>query len=248
MGHGLLWTDAEDEILRTFYPRGHRGRRKALALLGHRTEAAVRRRVYVLDLVRPRRAWTSREDRLLTMEWGDVTPRTLRLKLPGRTWRAICHRAAHLGLGHPQREMISLEEASRRTGYCPQTLLGILRQYDVALESLAIGRGADPSSGGARRVPRWRVDPVEATDAVRQYLADRAAAGETLAAAAARLGLKTETLRLRLRRAGLLRGLQRITAQGCPTLLPHGLADRVSGPLSPGVARCGAVRAEECAA
>ena len=239
---GMPWTAAEDEILRTL-AKTQRGFRKARALLGHRSTAALRQRVHKLGVPRAKRAWTPAEDHLLTLEWGEDAPRTLRQKLPGRSWHAIMLRAGELGLERPQREMVSLEEAARTAGYSPKTLRGILHRYGVAVESHRHGRRAEDQGALRRYVPRYRVDPIEVEDAVRQHLAETAAdPRETVAVAAARLGLTRMALWCRLRRAGLLPR----AGQGRAALLEPGVADRV---VRPGVVRCGAQRrAEECAA
>lgn len=201
MAGGLIWTEAEDEIVRTLYSKGHRGRRKARALLGHRTTQALANRAARLGVARPQRRWTAREDRTLLVEWGDVQPRTLFDKLPGRTWSAICRRAEETGLGPPQQDLEPLTRVAERLGYCAQTLRAILRRRGVEIEHYAAG---DRALRG-RRARLYRVDPIAAEDAVRAELAERAAdTRETVRAAADRHGLTLEQMETRLARLGLL--------------------------------------------
>lgn len=238
VGCSLPWTTAEEEILWTF-ARTARGFRKARALLGHRSTAALRKRVQLLGVPRPHRAWTSEEDRILRLDWGEDVPRTLRRKLPGRSWHAIMLRAETLGLERPQREMVSLDEAARRAGYSPKTLRAILNRYGVALESYRHGRHAEDIGALRRQIPSYRVDPVEVEDAVRKHLADAAAdRRETVREAAARLGVGHMALYCRLRRAGALPK----EGRGRKALLEPGVADRF---VRPGVARCGAATREQ---
>lgn len=208
-------------MLRAHFPKGRRGRRKARALLGHRTAQALATRATRLGLVRPGRRWTQREDRTLLIEWGDNVPRTLCDKLRGRSWSSICRRADELGLGPPQQDMQSLGSVARRLGYCAATLRGILARHGVEVESY---HGGNCAKGG-RKVTPWRVDPVAAEEAVRAELAERAAdRREKLTDAAARHGLTPGQMETRLARLGLLPR----EAPGCTRWVQPEDADRAA--------------------
>lgn len=139
--------------------------------------------------------WSPREDNILRLEWGELSPRVLREKLPGRTWAAIKLRAARLRLGSPARGRISVAEAARKAGFARQTMLQILANYGVRIERHPGGIRAQ------RRVcPRYLVDPDEALEAVERHLAVERSV-ECLAHAAVRVGVAAGTLRSLLLRA-----------------------------------------------
>lgn len=221
MAGGLAWTEAEEEILRAFYGKGRRGRRKARALLGYRTTQAVATRAMRLGVMRAQRRWTKQEDRTLLIEWGDVQPWTLFDKLPGRTWSAICRRAEELGLGAPQQDMEPLAHVAKRLGFCAQTLRVILKRRGVEIEHYAAG---DHALRG-RRARLYRVDPIAAEDAVRAELAERAAdPRETIQQAAARHGMSVSEMETRLSRIGALP----TAPKGVPRLVMPADADRAA--------------------
>lgn len=240
---GRRWTEEHDAILRDLYPRV-RGPAKVAAATGH-TPNAVRIRAAYLGVraKRQNRPWTAREDRLLAIEWGDVGARVLRSKFPGRTWLAILHRAQRLGLGSPAQGRVSVLKASQVCGYPQMVMMRILRQQGVAVHPYPGGMLA-----GKRVCPRYLVDLDEAREAVERHLAD---SRETLAQAAARVGLTHRQVEERLRRAGLLprpgRGsLVRVQ----PADVDHAVATWVEKPKGPrpGFARCSAERRQERAA
>jgi len=142
--------------------------------------------------------WTPQEDKILRIEWGDVSARTLREKLPGRTWAAIKVRAVRLRLGSPAQGRISLAEAARRAGFSTAFVEQILRARGVRIERHPGGFHAQN-----RRCPRYLVDPDDARDAVEAHLADEAEV-ESLTSAAERLGVAATTLRTALLRAQAL--------------------------------------------
>jgi hypothetical protein len=220
MSGGAPWTDAEDAILRKHY-RTRRGRLMARALLSHRSRNALASRATKLGLKRPGTRWTRAEDKLLLREWADVTPRTLKEFFPGRTWPAICARADALGLPPPQQELQPLQAVATALGYDAKTLRKILERRGVEIEHYAAGERAL----AGRAMPRYRVDPVLAREAVEAELAERAADGrETLSEAAARTGFSRTALRERL---ALLGALPESGAGHC-ALVDPALVDRAA--------------------
>jgi transposase-like protein len=87
------------------------------------------------DRSRRRLHWTPDEERILRLEWKVVTPRTLRQKLPGRSWEAIRRKAQLLGLagGQPQ-GTVTLKEAAKAAGYTVPHLRRILAWADVPVK------------------------------------------------------------------------------------------------------------------
>lgn len=142
-----------------------------------------------------RAPWTPQEDKILRIEWGDVSARTLREKLPGRSWIAIKLRATRLRLGSPAQGRISIAEAARRAGLSPKYFTQVLLARGVRIERHPGGFGAQ-----TRRCPRYLVDPDDAEDAVAAHL-DEQRGVESVAEAARRIGVAATTLRSALLRA-----------------------------------------------
>ncbi len=241
---GRRWTTEEDAALRDLYPRV-RGPAKVAAATGH-TLNAVRQRAALLGVraKRQSRPWTAREDRLLTIEWGDVGTRVLKSKFPGRTWVAIVCRAKTLGLGSPAQGHVSIDHAARVCGYSPTYMGKLIRALGVAVHPHPGGMLA-----GKRVCPRNLVDLDEVREAVVRHLSSDTR--ETLREAAARVGLTPPQVKERLRRAGLLPCIGRgLAARIEPADVDRAVAAWVKKPKGPrpGFARCSAERREERAA
>lgn len=169
---GPRWTPAEDAVLVEHYPK-RGGPARCAALLPGRSPAAIQLRARRVCPPRRRHMpWTEREVLSLRLAWGE-TPRTLREKLPGRTWVAIVHQARAIGLGSVARYqgVVSLTEAARVCGYAWQTLLSILRREGVRVEHYHGGRGAERRVQGRARHMLYAVDLDEAREAVERHLA-----------------------------------------------------------------------------
>lgn len=196
---GARWTPEEDALMRRHYPWAS-GRKLLATLLPHRTAAAREHRASDLAIPRRRRRWTAEEVRTLLLEWGEVSPRTLREKLPGRTWLAIYEQATKvMGLAPPQQEMVSLGAAARRAGFSHQKLRSILERRGVEIEQYRSG-----SVGERRSQARYRVDPIEVQDAVEAELAALRHGPESISEGAMRLGMSPSALRSRLADIGAL--------------------------------------------
>lgn len=241
---GCRWTEEHDAILRDLYPRV-RGPAKVAAATGHTVNAVRLRAAYLgVRAKRQNRPWTAREDRLLTIEWGDVGARVLRSKFPGRSWVAIVHRAQRLGLGSPAQGHVSIARAAAVCGYPHLTMEKIIRTQGVVVHHHPGGMLA-----GKRVCPRYLVDLDEVRDAVVRYLA--ADTKETLEQAAVRVGLTPRQVKDRLHRAGLLprrgRGYVVRVEPADVDRAVAAWAEKPKGPR-PGFARCSAERREERAA
>lgn len=142
--------------------------------------------------------WTRAEDTFLRRRWHLVALRTLRAGLPGRSWLAIYARATHLGLPHgtPQ-GMSTLHALHTTTGFPPYTLSRLMAWAEVKAVRVY---GPRPGSG-----PVWvAYDTYDALRALDTWLQ-----GETVAAAAARLGMLIWTLRSWLKDAPTLKNRPR---------------------------------------
>lgn len=192
------WTPEHDALVKRHYSQ--RGGVARIVAATGRTANAVRLRARFFGL-RAHRSflpWTAREDRTLRLEWGELTVRSLRAKLPGRTWVAIVCRARTLRLGSPAQGRVAVAVAARMCGFAHMTMAKILR-----VEGVHVERHPGGVHARARKVPRSLVDPDEARAAVTRYLA-RMSAAESITQAAARTGLTARQVQARLARAGVL--------------------------------------------
>lgn len=240
---GAPWTEAEDAVLRKHYARRRGGAIRCAELLPHRTVCAVRERAKkILPRQRREARWTTAEDRILTLSWGDA-PRTLAQKLPGRTWKACLTRAQLLGLPPVSRAdgVVSITHAARVCGYDYATLRAILDAEAVTVGRYHGGEGAE----GQRICPRYAVDLDEVREAVARYLR-RTAHLLTLSQAAQRCGTSRDTVTRALALAGLVTTGEKVPRGLDPAAVDAAWAQWVSRPRT---VRCGAQgRAEECAA
>lgn len=187
------WTSEEDDLLRSVYPtRG--GCERLRALLPHRTAQALRARAQHLG-VRSQPQWSIEEDAILRREWQELGMRSMRAKLRGRTWLAICLRAKRLGLptGTPQ-GCCTIREAARRAGYSPEGLTALLRRQGVQVKMR----------------PGWTATTVSRKhfcvvwdDVVAAIAAEQRADAVTVGEAAERIGRSHEQTRRLLRAAGI---------------------------------------------
>lgn len=189
----FAWSPAEDAIIRLLYKRRD-GVARIHRHLPHRSRGSISGRAERLGLRSPRAHWTRRENAILVREWHDVQPRTLRRKLPGRTWCAIAEHAKLLGLplGIPQGH-VSIKEAARRAGYAMPTLRALLVRQGVPMHARC------ESSARRSQVRRY----VEWEACMRAIQADLRM--ETLTQAAERTQFSAQWLREILRAAGIYR-------------------------------------------
>lgn len=142
--------------------------------------------------------WTARENAILTREWGEVCPRVLLKKLPGRTWIAVlvhAKDALDLEMGVPQGE-VTLTEAARRLGfYSAITVRKLAKRHGIAVRlhprPLSIGPKVRPI-----RCVDW--------DDIREASTRETCGTETVRAAARARGMKDVTLWRWLRDAGVI--------------------------------------------
>lgn len=156
----------------------------------------------------------------MRLEWGEVCPRVLMSKLPGRSWGAIFNHGINLGLprGLPQ-GYVSLREAAVRLG-----LGGHVCVRRLALRTgIVLRRHPHPPSLGPKYCPRMCVE----WDAIREACERETAETETVHAAAEARGIPDPTLYRWLRDAGELT-MQRTGAQGRGTMrVASAVVDRV---------------------
>lgn len=94
-----LWTDAEIQHLRRFYP----DYRKACAALPGRSPSAVKSKAFRLRITRSRRVWSDHELKRLKAPYRQGRPmREILDLLPGKTKRQIWSRACHSGWRRPR--------------------------------------------------------------------------------------------------------------------------------------------------
>lgn len=187
----VMWTPAEDDVLRRLYQtRG--GVAACRSALPHRTISAIHERArkrLKLSATRPR--WTAAEDERLRFLWGDGNTLEQIAESLGRPWRGVYYHAQMLGLplGCPQGfEYFTV--AAERVGLSRSTLARVLKQHKVRMyPALGVGTGAH----------RQRVVDIGDVDAaVEDYLAR-----EPVQTAARRVGVNGQRLRRRLRRIGV---------------------------------------------
>lgn len=251
MSNGRAWTADEDALIAQHYGR-RGGPARLTALLPHRTPAAIQCRSRSVATAHRRvRRWTSREDRTLTLSWGDA-PRTLRAKLPGRSWVAIVQRARVLDLPRVARVegQVSIAEAARVCGYSHETLVAILHEEGVDIEHYHGGVHAERRVQGRARRGAYAVDLDEVREAVARYIA-RTSHTETIVEAARRYGTNRDAMRAAVDAAGLLPATtRRVRAYRLdPTAVDGAWAAWCSGRVQgPGLARCAPRASQERAA
>lgn len=191
------WTEAEDAVLRRFYPRLKHKRTSArtwaelLRRLPGRTRDGIRMRTDALG-ISVRRAWSPTEDATLRRLWSDTCVRTIRESLGGRSWHSIEARAIKLRLEGRWQGYVSLAAAADRLGYDARALLRIFEIEGVQ----AVVRAPKHSEAGQHRVVEWDA----AQEAVQRWCAK-----ETTRDASNRTGIPFKRLVPWLDAAGLMR-------------------------------------------
>ncbi len=121
------WTPKEDAAVLKW--------RKPLAglvtKLGRGYSAIVRRAQKIGAKRRRRTHWTPKEDKILAVEWGEVSLRELRSKLPGRSSQAIRQRATKMRLGAVPQGWVSRNAAAKRLGIDVSQLDALLRRHNL---------------------------------------------------------------------------------------------------------------------
>lgn len=170
------WSEDDLALLTKHYPlRGAEWCRKKL----HRSERSIANKSRRLGLAR---FWSRRELVTLRAEWGEVSERKLRQKLPGRTWKAIAEKAKKLGLSNPNQGVASIKEVAIKSGFNHRRVMVILRAMGVRL-TYRVRTQVRPNA--ARR---WVVDLDEALEAIAAWVREQGRR-LTLIEAAARTGL-----------------------------------------------------------
>lgn len=189
------WAPDEDTKLRAAFPAG--GARAVQAELPHRSRFSILNRARAIGLNR-RPRWTATDDARLEFLWNaselSLAEIALRLKRSPDTtyWRA---QQIGLPLGVPE-GWERLSHAAERTGYSTRTLRRILAADEVVIRRSLTKR--DPRHTGARPT---HIVPINAVNAAVEAWIET----EPLHAAAQRLGMSDEALRLRLNRAGIVK-------------------------------------------
>jgi transposase-like protein len=142
---------------------------------------------------RPNLRWTEQEDRTLLAEWSEVSVKTLRKKIPGRSWAGIVARAHKLGL-HVGRMQgwETLRQAAARVGMPDITLARLLRRNGVA--------GTLCRTTNDDRTRRFYYDPEAVDAAVARDVCEMEIPG----AAARQRGIALVVMSKWLREAGVL--------------------------------------------
>lgn len=195
------WTAAEDDLLRRVYARSSTRKGRALArccaALPHRTRSAVSSRASLLRVTVHSRAWTQEEVLTLRREWGELTERVLRQKLPGRTISAIYGKAKELGLPAQSDGRTGYRHASTRLGVDLLAIRKLITEVGMTLGHVA------PINPRGRRFARREVD----VDALEVILRHRDLRCTTSSSWDTAHGLSRSVTSARARRAGVfLRG------------------------------------------
>lgn len=243
MTRGTAWTAEEDAVLRRIYARSSTRRGRALQrccdALPLRSRSAISSRATALGAAVHGRAWTRDEVVILQREWGELTERTLRSKLPGRTLIAIWGKARELGLPPQSDGRGSVREAERRLG-----IDGTAVRTLVSEAGFTLGLAA-PITPRYRRYGRREID----VDALEVILRQRDLRCSTSSAWDTQHGLSRSVTASRSRRAGVpLRG-----APGGRVYVPTEVfAEVTAGEIGASCALWGraveAARRERCAA
>jgi transposase-like protein len=167
------------------------------------------------------RHWTQAEDAILMREWGEVRPKTLLQKLPGRTWGAVRSRAVGklgLPLGAPQ-GFLCIAAAAKRLGFGgePQ-VLALAARHGITVRVYPFPLVHKPKSKG-RQCVNW--------EDISEALAREVAETESVGPAARARDLNSATLWRWLRDAGELPEQRPGTTQRGPMRIPTAVIDRV---------------------
>jgi hypothetical protein len=165
------WTAAEDACVREVYAsRPVRRRAERAAKLLGRSPNSVRQHAFKLGLPQSQ-LWSAAELRTLTQEWGEVSERKLRAKLPNRSWAAIANKVARLKLPSPVQGLVLLADAAAKTGFSDTGLRRLLERQGVRI----IRHRRNSASAKSTVSFHWmRVDLDEVVEAIRRDNAYRA--------------------------------------------------------------------------
>lgn len=199
---------------------------------------------------RPKRAarrkcrWTQAEVDVLAREWGVVSERKLRARLPGRTWDGIARKAYDLELGPPSQGKASIGAIVARSNLTRPVVMRALAERGVQV-TLRVRR-----FGVENPHPKFRrrcVSPDEALAEIDAWLT--AQHGRYCASEAAReLGVGHMTLLRAVRALAAVRPIEgvregkhwRITLADARAALAHRSAATAEGPF--GRTACGRFR------
>lgn len=189
-----MWTPEEVELLRKNYPKV--GWDKTAKLL-NRSKASVFSKAQDLGIHGKKGPgqWTREELKLLRAGWADCSARWLRVKLPGRTERAIRSKAIEMGLGPRLQGYMSIADAAKMLGVCATECLRIIELEGVMY------RRVRSMGDHARRF----VDEEDIREAGLRYFQR-----ENMHVAAERLGVTADCLHRALRHANKTGGPRRI--------------------------------------
>lgn len=141
-----------------------------------------------------RRRWSANEIRILGAEWGEVSSRTLRSKLPKRTWAAIYNQARSMGLSMKPQGYERVSDLARRAGYSRDQMVSILKMYEVktkfSYSEKKSGKGrlyAQPDDALEAASKYSKLDSI--ADVMRRYVTNH----RTVYGIALRAGLITST-------------------------------------------------------
>ena len=159
LNNGVLWTEAEMEILRANYMAI--GAKAVKTLLPERSMQAIYNKAEAFGLIR-RRFWTEHDLAVMRGNWGVEDIDTIAKRL-GRTAESVGAKAKLVGLPVLVPEgWESLVSAVRRTGYAHPTLRRILKWAEVrVIRAYAARRGT--------RYNQHIVDPFEVDEAVARW-------------------------------------------------------------------------------
>jgi hypothetical protein len=138
-----LWTDEEDEVLRSSYP----DLQKMTVELPHRTKLAVYARCLRLGMKTERREWKASELSKLRRLYHKATHQEIMEEFPGYTWASISARARYHGISRTYRHKYP------RTGKpIMDAILGRIEELGWSLRDL------DEASKSGRyfRNQKWR--------------------------------------------------------------------------------------------
>jgi hypothetical protein len=104
-----LWTDSEEELLRTHYPDYDR----LCDLLPKRSRKAIRTRCDKLDISHSIKWWTGREISMLRRLWTSGMPRAELLEVfQGCSWKSISRAAESREFKRPRRRYVKVPSAA----------------------------------------------------------------------------------------------------------------------------------------
>lgn len=156
------------------------------------------------------RRWTREEEKILRSEWAEMSGRTLRKKLPGRTACAIAMHGAKLGLPCQSQGKHSISGAARVLGFDYDSTARFISEVGARADALV------PVPVTRRRTPKRAAPDVEILGVLLHQRDTRTMPARTWDKAR---GHTPDVTRRRLRNVGLSIGV----SQGQTGRLPEGL-------------------------